>query len=53
MFAVVEYLQTEFSLVVALNVVDVVPAAKVPVGSPFEITGGVVSEGGDMPVTKG
>jgi hypothetical protein len=41
-----EYLQLAFSLVVKLILVFVVPAGRVPVGSPAERTGAVVSAGG-------
>jgi hypothetical protein len=41
--AVVEYLQVAFSFVVTRIVVEVVPAASVPVGAPPERTGAVES----------
>jgi hypothetical protein len=43
---IVEYRHVAFSSVVRLNVVCVVPAASVPLGAPFVLTGGVVSGAG-------
>ena len=47
---VVEYLHVAASFVVSDIVVDVVPAAKVPVGCPLLRVGGVVSGGVPDPV---
>jgi hypothetical protein len=43
--AVVPYRHVAFSFVPRLSVACVVPAASVPVGNPFDRTGGVVSAG--------
>ena len=43
--AVVEYRHVAFLSVVTVKVAWVVPAASVPEGWPFEITGGVVTGG--------
>ena len=51
--AVGPYRQVAVSLVVRLSVACVVPAASVPVGSPFDLTGGVVSDGGGSVVPIG
>ena len=47
-FAVVEYLQVEFSSVVKEIVVDVVPDDNCPDGEGLLLTGGVVSDGGEL-----